>query len=198
MESRGLGALALRRPPVPDQRLATVGMTGRPLRLRSGALQPLHGPRSLQRVGLIAEAEHLDAAIVRHHLLETRWANEVSCSNSSIDRSTRIFSLWQASSAICRRHSLCASRQHRRRRQRSSAGPGIDRRFSGSRRRPGRSEQQNQQDDDDARNIHDRTSAETNPTPRPGFGRKGRAPPIESRSLQIFRELCPQHRHDGS
>ena len=40
-------------------------------RLRNGPLQPLDGLSSLQRVGLVAEAEHLDAAIVRHHLLET-------------------------------------------------------------------------------------------------------------------------------
>src|ERR1700694_5102542 len=67
-----LSACALQRPPVPDQGLTIAGMVGRPVLFRNGPLQPLDGPRSLERVFLAVEAMHLDAAVVWHHFLETQ------------------------------------------------------------------------------------------------------------------------------
>src|ERR1700682_5479931 len=67
-----LSAFALQRPPAPDQGLTIAGMVGRPVLFRNGPLQPLDGPRSLERVFLAVEAMHLDAAVVWHHFLETQ------------------------------------------------------------------------------------------------------------------------------
>jgi hypothetical protein len=69
--SLALGALALRRPPVPDQGLAVGGVLARPVLFRNSPFQPLDGKRYLKRLLLVAEAMHLDAAVVRHHFLET-------------------------------------------------------------------------------------------------------------------------------
>src|SRR5450756_1142182 len=65
------GALALRRPPVPDQCLPIGGMVEWPVLFRNRLFQPFEGKGSRQRVVLAVETLHLDAAVVGHHFPET-------------------------------------------------------------------------------------------------------------------------------
>src|SRR5882724_9218195 len=67
-----LRGFALRGPPTPDQCLTVGGVLGRPVLFRNSPLQFFDGRGSAKRLFLIAEAKHLEAAVVRHHLLETQ------------------------------------------------------------------------------------------------------------------------------
>jgi hypothetical protein len=52
---------------VPDQRLAIVRKVERPGPIRNRLFQALDRERSRERLVLVLEAKHLDAAIVGHH-----------------------------------------------------------------------------------------------------------------------------------
>src|SRR6267142_3670872 len=67
-----LSGFAFRGPPMPDQCLTVGGMLGRPVLFRNSPFQFFDGRRSVKRLFLVAEAKHLDAAVVRHHFLETQ------------------------------------------------------------------------------------------------------------------------------